>query len=262
MFLADSPYLKALHDLSSGASKVFWPALATLVPTALTAIAKWMQDHTSKRRSVALTQRIAELAKMIADLPDLQADSSTAGISPRQALRAELDGAVRELTALQTRVSHGGSGVSTIAAKLRSAFLLYKPKGWLAATLHVAFFTYLVLFVIVVLMINTSDTSTYDSPTAAITAPAAPGATAAKPQGANVAKPESAGKSTAPTEKNDTAANVFAFFFIFGVAGIPPLTIRYFAARIHHRQCVAEETLKTKAAGAAAAPVPAPAQGT
>lgn len=210
------------------AAKVVLPALATLIPAAVTAIAKWGQDHSTKRQSAALADRIASLAKMIAELPQLPPNGRAPAITPQAALMAEMDVAVRELTLLQTRTKRS---FTTITSKMRSAFLLYKPQGWLAGTLHVAFFAYLFLFIMA------AASGVFSEQTAAVTADA---------QGSGVAGTNSSnahalstGKQPANNRGNQTdpVANVFAFIVMFGTLGIPPLILRYFAARIHRKQC-------------------------
>jgi hypothetical protein len=119
-----------------------------------------------------------------------------------------LDSALHELTVLQTRVRRGFSGMSTITAKLRAGMLLYRPKGWAATALHIAFFTYLFFFFFVIY--------------------------------AGLAPDSTATVSDAKTP-SDFVANLFGFLFVFGVAGIPPLIIRHFAAKIHRRQCLAAQ---------------------
>jgi hypothetical protein len=36
---------------------------------------------------------------------------------------------------------------------------------------------------------------------------------------------------------SDILFNLFFFFTVFGILGIPPLIIRYFAVKIHRKQC-------------------------
>ncbi len=187
-------------------SKVVWPALATLAPTAVIAAFKWAQDHTHTRRSVQLTQRISELAKNISELPVLPLPSATAAVTPQSALTAELESALRELTALQTRASRrptGVSAVTTVTTKLRAAFLLYRPKGVAAWTLHLAFYLYSVFMIFVLISVVSDQTAPFFN----------------------------------TKSFSDFVPDLFAFIFVFGVVGIPPLIIRYFAAKIHRKQC-------------------------
>jgi hypothetical protein len=108
-------------------------------------------------------------------------------------------------------VRRGFGGVSTITAKLRAGMLLYRPKGWAAITLHLAFFAYLLVF--------------FFALSAGI-----------------------AGSSTADVEHAKTTSdlfwNVFGFMVVFGIAGIPPLILRHFAAKIHRRQCLEAQAAK------------------
>jgi hypothetical protein len=196
--------LNALTDLGGPFAKFVLPAIATLIPAGITAALKWTQEHSRNRRSVALTERIAVLAKSIHELPELPA-SITSAVTPQTALTVELESALHELTALQTRVRRGFGGVSTITTKLRAGMLLYRPKGLLATTLHTVFFGYLFVFFFVIY--------------------------------AGLAPDSTANVSDAKTP-TDFVTNLFAFLFIFGLAGIPPLILRHYAAKIHRRQCL------------------------
>ena len=179
-------------------SKVVWPGLATLVPAAATAGFKWAQDHTSKRRSAELTERISTLAKRISELPELPLGSATPTITPQAALTAELESAIHELTAIQTRVTtRRFTGLTTTAAKVRAAFLLYRPKGMTAWTLHIAFYAYSFLLIFVLLAVVSDQSTPFIS----------------------------------------SVSDFFAFIFLFGVFGTPPLILRYYATKIQTKQC-------------------------
>jgi hypothetical protein len=184
-------------------SRVVWPALATLVPAAATAAFKWAQDHSHKRRSAELTERISTLAKSIAELPEVSLTGATSAVTPQSVLIVELESAVRDLIALQTKANRRFTGVSTTAAKVRSALLLFRPKGLTAWTLHVTFFVYLFVLVFALLSIMTDQSAPFIS--------------------------------TATT--SDFVTDLFAFIFLFGVFGIPPLVIRHYAVKIHRKQC-------------------------
>ena len=197
--------LSGWSELRGPFAKFVLPAVATLIPAGITAGLKWTQEHSRNRRSVALTERISALAKSIHELPELPPATLATNVTPQSALAVELDSALHELTVLQTRVRRGFGGVSTITAKLRSGMLLYRPKGWAATSLHVAFFLYLFIFFFVLY--------------------------------AGLAPDSTATVSSAKTP-SDFVTNLLAFLFIFGLAGIPPLIIRHYAAKIHRRQCL------------------------
>jgi hypothetical protein len=197
--------LSAWSDLNGPFAKFVLPAIATLIPAGITAALKWTQEHSRNRRSIVLTERISALAKSIHELPELPPATLSTGVTPQSALSVELDSALHELTVLQTRVRRGVSGVSTITAKLRAGMLLYRPKGWAATALHTAFFAYLFVFFFVLY--------------------------------AGLAPDSTATVSSAKTT-SDFVTNLFAFLFIFGLAGIPPLILRHYAAKIHRRQCL------------------------
>jgi uncharacterized membrane protein len=130
-------------------SKVGLPALAALVPAAIGALFKWIQDHSQTRQRVALTDRMAGLAKMIGEVPDVAVDgpggSPSGGTSARAVLTAELISVTRELAALQVTV--GKHAVfSSASSRVRAALLLYRPHGLIAWVLHGVFYISLGLF--------------------------------------------------------------------------------------------------------------------
>jgi hypothetical protein len=214
-------------------SKVVWPALATLVPAGVTAAFKWSQDHSRGKLRVQLTERVSALAKAIAELPPEAPAGLIAAATPHMALTAEMNEVLRELTALQTRAAQrrftpGFSAASAIS-KVRAALLLYKPKGALAWMLHLAFFSYLIVLAFVLVAVTSSGsvspTDNNAAPAIAANAKAGTGQT-------------SGGQSAATTTpgSSDTFTNVVAFIFIFGIAGVPPMIIRFYAAKIHRKQ--------------------------
>jgi hypothetical protein len=207
-------------------AKYVIPAFATLIPAGITASVKTLLDNSRKRRSVALTERISTLAKSISELPQVALSNPTPAVTPQSALTAELEAALRELTVLQTRVRHNLYGVSTsITTKVRGALLLYKPKGWAATLLHAAFYGYMFVFFFVLYAGLSPDTTS------------------------NVSHAKDTG---------DFVANLFGFLTVFGLAGIPPLVLRHFAAQIHRRQNLqAQAAARVEASQVAAVPIPA-----
>lgn len=197
-------------------SKVVWPALATLVPAVATAAFKWVQDHTTKQHSTQLTERISALAKQIAELPVLPQSSSGSSVTPQSALTCEMESAIRELTAIQARVAtRHRMGLTTTTAKIRAAFLLYRPKGLAAWTLHLTFYVYSFALVFALVAVMTDQTSPFIS----------------------------------------SVSDAFAFIFLFAVFGTPPLILRYYAAKIHAKQCV---QVQAESLAAARMPVATP----
>jgi hypothetical protein len=184
-------------------SKVVWPALATLVPAGLTALAKLVQDHSRKRLSEQLTDRISRLARSISELPEVSLTTSS-GVTPRVALEAELNAAVNELTVLQFRASHRFTGVSITTTRLRAALLLYRPKGFAAFTLHTLFYLYSFGLIFCLVAVMADQSSPFISTASA----------------------------------GAFFSDLLAFIVVFGVLGIPPLIIRHFAAKIRRRQCL------------------------
>ena len=68
-------------------TKYVLPAVATLIPAAIAAASKWILDHSHKRRSAELTERVSTLAKSISELPVLPLPSVNPTITPQSALR-------------------------------------------------------------------------------------------------------------------------------------------------------------------------------
>jgi len=200
------------HQVSSWVSllsRVVWPALATLVPAGVTALFKIAQSHSRSRRSVQLTDRISELAKSIAELPD---PCDGVAISPRAALTTELNLAVNELAALQSRARYNLRGVSnTATAKLRGALLLFRPQGKHALTVHVLFYIYNAFFLFCVLAVIFGDDS--------------PGST----------------PFFSYSSASDLLSEIIAFIFIVGAFSIPMLTLHHIAVKIHRKQFAATQ---------------------
>ena len=122
-------------------SKVLLPALAALVPAAMGAAFKWVQDHSRSRQRVTLTERMAALSKLISEVPDVAVEAGTVVTSPRAVLMVELASVTRELGALQLQV--GKHVVSSATGRVRAALLLYRPHGFFAWVLHGIFYLYL-----------------------------------------------------------------------------------------------------------------------
>jgi hypothetical protein len=200
IFDAQLPHVP--KDLSPFARLVV-PAVITLIPAAITAGYKALQDHSRTRRSAELTDRICKLAKDISELPELPTTASEIPVSPRLALIAELNAAVCEITALQSRPAHRIGGVSiSVAARLRSALLLYRPKGLLAFTLHVTFYLYSLVMVCFLVSLVTDKTTPLIN----------------------------------TKDVSEFVIDVFLLIIVSGIFSIPALVLRNYAARIHRKQ--------------------------
>ena len=186
-------------------AKYVLPVLALLIPGAVTAASKWILDHSHQRRSAELTERVSTLAKSIAELPVLPLPSVNPAVTPQSALTVELEAALHELTALQTRTRRSFSGVTSITSMVRSALLLFRPKGFTAWVLHLCFYAYLPCFIFVL---------------------------SAGFAGAVLSKAGDTGGTP-----SDIVFRLVFFFTAFGILGIPPLIIRHFAVKIHRKQC-------------------------
>jgi hypothetical protein len=227
--------------------KIAVPILSALVPAAVAALFKWLQDHDLRRRRSSLIEQLAGLAKHISELPVLPEPSSDAVVRMRMALNSELESGVRELTQLQAhvprRLAGVAPGVSSIVPGLKSMFLWWRPRGFAAWILHLAFYASLFFLAFMTLGFSTDGSEQRGEAElhkldTKIPAPAA--APAPKQQ-----------SSSEPT----SAGTVIGIYVIFG---IPPLIFRHFAAGIHRRQCAADAVL----AAAQAVRAPGPAGGT
>lgn len=215
--------------------------------TVIGALVKWVQNHTSGNRGAELTARISALSKTISELPDVPLSGATPGLTPRSALTAQLESAVHELTALQAEARAGsrfkGFSLASTIARVRSGFLLYRPQGWAAWTLHLTFYVYMSCYLI-------SIAAVLD----------AKGTDAVAPQ--KMAQTQAAQNSQKPIVKGadevkipdvppavGTLADLFAFIVIFGLFAIPPTLLRHYAAKIHRNQCEkAKDDLRPAAA--------------
>ncbi len=215
MFLIDDSTIGEIQNAGKEGvgflAKVVWPALAALVPAVAAAFFKVAQDHSRTRRSVQLTDRISALAKSLAELPELPPPANPSAVTPRAALTTELNLAVAELASIQTRVRHSLRDFSSNAtARMRSALLLYRPKGFLAFTLHALFFLYTLSFAfgLLAFLIGIGDTTASDADALG-----------------NVAHPS-------------FVSNLLGFIMLVAIFSVPALILRHYAAKIHRKQCL------------------------
>ena len=206
---------KHVNENVSQLSKVIWQVLATVVTIGVPTIFKWMQDHSHTRRRIELTERISTLSKSISELPGDAPGTGLAHVTPRDALNTELESVLRELTALQAKAPHRLGGIAGATASLRSMFLLYKPKGGVAWMLHIAFFGYgaVLLFCFIAVMTDSA---------------------------------------ASPFAKTKTLSDFFtdmvAYMFMVAIFSIPAFVLRYFATKIHRKQCAEAQIVATPAA--------------
>ncbi len=183
-------------------SHVVFPAAATLVPVGVTALFKIGQNRSRSRRSDVLTGRISDLARKVADIPDLSPPDPEC--SPKEALRAELRLAVEELKALQTRGPYTFRDVkSVITGWVRDTLLLYKPRGFLSWVLQGSFYAYTCIFLFFVSVA--------------------------------VAPNPTAGDTKSVISATSSAADVIGYIVLIGVLSIPLLVLHHFAAKRHSR---------------------------
>ena len=207
---------KHVNENVSQLSKVIWQVLATVVTIGVPTVFKWVQDHSRTRRRIELTERVSTLAKSIAELPaDVPGTELAAHVTPRDALKTELESVLRELTALQAKAPHRLGGIAGATASIRSMFLLYKPKGGAAWMLHIAFFGYAAVLFFCFMAVMTDATAS-------------------------------------PFSKTKTASDFFtdlvAYMFMVAVFSIPAFVLRYFATKIHRKQCAQTPNVAAPAA--------------
>jgi hypothetical protein len=223
MFLFDplnADVSKHLNENVSQLSKVIWQVLATVVTIGVPTAFKWVQDHSRTRRRIELTERVSTLAKSISELPE-DATGLAAHVTPRDALQTELDSVLRELTGLQAKAPHRLGGIAGATASVRSMFLLYKPQGTKAWTLHIAFFSYAAFMFFCFMAVMTDAT----------------------------ASPFSKSKTA-----SDFFANLVAYMFLVALVSIPAFVLRSFAAKIHRRQCAQAQGIPSQAGIVSAVP--------
>jgi hypothetical protein len=223
-------------------TKIAVPILSALVPAAVAALFKWLQDHDLRRRRSSLIEQLAGLAKHISELPVLPEPSGDAVARMRMALNSELESGVRELTQLQAhvprRLAGVTPGVSSIVPGIKSMFLWWRPRGFSACMLHLAFYASLIFLGFMTLGFSVDGSEQRGEAElhkldTKIPAPAA----------APTPKPAGSSEPTSP-------GIVIAIYVIFG---IPPLIFRHFAAGIHRRQCAADAALAAAAQAVRAA---------
>ena len=211
---------KHVNENVSQLSKVIWQVLATVVTIGVPTAFKWVQDHSRTRRRIALTERVSTLAKSISELPE-DAPGLAAHVTPRDALQTELDSVLRELTGLQAKAPHRLGGFAGATASGRSMVLLYKPQGTKAWTLHIAFFSYAAFMIFCFMAVMTDATAS-------------------------------------PFGKSKSASGFFtylvAYMFLVALASIPAFVLRYFAAKIHRRQCAQAQGVPNQAGMVSAVP--------
>ncbi len=219
MFLIDDSTFTEIQNAGKEGvgflSKVVWPALAAVVPAAGTAFYKLAQDHSRARRSVQLTDRISSLAKSLAELPELPPPANQSAVTPRAALTTELNLAVSELAVIQTRVRHSFRDLSSTAtARMKSALLFYRPKGFLAFMLHALFYAYTLTFAfgLLAFLISVGDPSSGDADALG-----------------NVAHPS-------------FFSNLLGFIMLVAIFSVPALILRHYASKIHRKQCLEAQT--------------------
>jgi hypothetical protein len=215
-------------------AKIAVPILCALVPTAVAAVIKWLQDHDLRRRRTGLIEELARMAKNLAELPELP--DSAAVERMRVALNAELETGVRELIQLQAHAPRRAVGVSSIVPWLKSMFLWWQPRGFAAWMLHLAFYASLLFLAVMTLGFSAEGSEKK--------ADAALHALDGKTTPVVAAPAQSAGDNDPPS--TGTVVAIYIFF------GIPPLIFRKFAASIHRRQCLADAAAIRAAEEAAA----------
>jgi hypothetical protein len=190
--------------------------IAPLLPALLAFGYKWASENGRDRRRTNLIERMATLAKNIAELPQLPGESGDATTRVRDAFQAELEGSYHELVLLQAHAPHRTFGVSSVTLGLKSAFLFFRPRGFKAWILHIAFYVSLVLLAFLTLGFAVEKSAEHT-------------ATAIAQQAKEV---DSSG-----TDAQDEPISPGVIIAIYVLFGTPPVVFRYFAMKIHRRQC-------------------------
>lgn len=116
------------------------------------------------------------------------------------------------------------------------------------------FFCYLAVLGFALMAISSPDTPKTAAAPAARVDGGKPGATKGTAQAS--AQASAQGDVDVQVVPVGTFTNVVAFIFIFGIAGIPPMVIRYYAAKIHRRQMMILAAKKNKPASILGAALP------
>jgi hypothetical protein len=160
------------HGDAVGIAGLFYryilPGLAALIAPALTALVKKSMDLSHSRRSEALTEKISKLGDYIHGLPEVPPEDLS-GPTPRQALMAEMNAAILELSQLQNRKRVKLHAMPfSLGTRLRAAFLLYRPRGLRAFLVYGSFWFYsaVYLFMLAALLAPGKD-SLFDTSSAA-----------------------------------------------------------------------------------------------
>ncbi len=171
-------------------SKIASTILATLIPAAVTAVVTWTQEHSTTRRRLDISQRMLSLAKSISEFPEIPPHTAAAH-DPRAVLSDELNLLSEELKTLQAKSVKRPAAYTTVPDRLRQAFLIYRPYGPLAWILHIIFYIYAPVLVLIGLFVML-----------------------------DIHDPD------------------FRFIFLaYVILGVPPVVVRYFAARLHRKHC-------------------------
>jgi len=209
-------------------AQLLLPALVTLIPALLTAAFKTFQDHSRIRRSSDLTDRICKLSKDISELPELPAVAVELPVHPRQALVAELNAAICEITSLHSKPAHRVTAVSTSAwTKVRTALLLYRPKGALALMLHTTFYLYSLVMIVFLISLLSDKTQPLISIHPA----------------------------------SEFMIDLFLLVVFTGLFSIPAVILRNYAVRVRRRQTPDPQPIANPIAEPAPMPVPATGHG-
>jgi hypothetical protein len=205
------------HGEAVGIAGMFYryilPGLAALIAPAFTALVKKSMDLSHSRRSEALTEKISKLGDYIHGLPEVPPEDLS-GPSPRKALMAEMNAAILELSQLQNRKRvklH--TPQLNLTARLRSAFLLYRPHGFRAFLVYASFWCYsaVYLFMLVALLAPGKD-SLFDTRSAA-----------------------------------SLVGSIIGYLVMAAIFSVPSVLLHYLGVKIHRKQCadVAQPTVVT-----------------
>lgn len=111
------------------------PVTLALAPTLIGATIKWLQDNSKSKRRSQLSDRLTGVSKAYGEQTTGNDDLLTAA---RTALGAEISAICAELASLQAESKRTSN--RTLYGWVSDAFLLFRPRGFLAWTVHLIFY--------------------------------------------------------------------------------------------------------------------------
>ncbi len=210
-------------ELTQFFHKALLPSLALLATGAAKGLLSQVQNRSHERRSEVLTKRINELEHNIAKLP--KRDASSMKITPEKILTDELEQTIAELRYLQTREHYSfHQFCSDVSFRARRMFLLYRPSGFGGYLLHITFYAWLAMVLLIATFLAFPTAGDQDQKQAAVAARQASAATANPPSVSIDAEKDLSRAGHAVVE-------ILALMLMFSVLSIPAWILRHFALK-------------------------------